>query len=287
VFGLIKSFGRNQRGNVAMIFGLAAVPIVGIAGVAIDYGRASHFHTILQSAVDASALAGATQVKPPVIKATAGDYLTASLPGGLSVNQVAYSVDVQSGDVTVSATAKVPTTIASLFMSEMPVSAKATASRGQPVRIIDLAVTNFNADAWDANSIYWYIVPKGGGLPADENLHLLLSNDPAHPAPKVPDSIQIGVDDQIGFALFNVTGGVHPYGPNSYGKPQGSVNKFYSQQEPENLKIAGQPDCKAGTVQNAWDDNGGGTDDNDYNDAVYDFSCNTVQTDPKTVMLIR
>jgi hypothetical protein len=50
-------------------------------------------------------------------------------------------------------------------MDQMPVAAAATASRGLPVRLVDLSVTNFNSDAADANSIYWYILPKDGSLP--------------------------------------------------------------------------------------------------------------------------
>lgn len=285
--GLMARFRENTSGNVAIMFGLAAVPIFGAAGVSLDYTRASHFRSILQAAVDASALAGATRVEGDNVTGTIDNYMKASLPGGLSLNDVTYTLDLEPGTVTVNAKAKVPTTLASLFMDEMPVSASATASRGEPVRIVDLAVTNFNADAWDANSIYWYIVPKDGSLPQDSDLHLLLSNDPENPAPAVPKSMEIGVDDHIGFALFNVTGGVHPYGKNSYGDKVHSLHKFYSQTNPENLHAAGSTDCAAGTVQHAWDDNGGATDDNDYNDAVYDFSCQTVQTDPKTIVLIK
>jgi hypothetical protein len=270
-----------------MLFGLAAFPVLGVMGVAVDYSRASHFHTILQSAVDASALAGATEISNGAATGTINAYMNATLPGGDATNDVTYTLDLQPGSVTVSAKAKVPTTLASLFTDEMPVSASATAARGVPVRIVDIKVTNFNSDAWDANSIYWYIIPKDGSLPADADLHLLLSNDPKNPAPAKPEAIQIGVDDRVGFAMVNVTGGVHPYGKNSYGDKVHSVHKFYSQQSPENLREAGNADCASGTVQHAWDDNGGTTDDNDYNDAVYDFSCATVQTDPKTVILIR
>lgn len=284
---LISNFIGNDRGNVAALFGLAAIPILGVTGVAVDYTRASHFRTILQSAVDASALAGATETSDSAITGTINAFMNATLPGGVAVNDVAYSLDVQPDSVTVSATATVPTTIAGIFFDEMPVAASATASHGEPVRLVDLSVTNFNSDASDANSIYWYIVPEDGGLPADADLHLLLSNDPDHPAPELPDVITIGVDQQIGFAMINVTGGVHPYGNNSYEQPVGSVHKFYSQQSPENLHSAGNADCSYGTVQHSWDDNGGSSDDNDYNDAVYDFSCTTVQTDPKTVLLIR
>ena len=284
---LIPNFWGDHRGNVAVIFGLAAIPILGVTGVAVDYGRASNFRTILQSAVDASALAGATETSNAAVTATVGAFMEATLPGGLSKNDVTHSLDLQVDAITVSAKAKVPATLSALFADEMPVEVSATASRGEPVRLLDISVTNFNSDAADANSIYWYIVPEDDGLPSDADLHLLLSNDPAHPAPAVPDVIQIGVTDRIGFALFNVTGGVHPYGNNSYGQPVGSVHKFYSQQLPENLHEAGNADCSYGTVQHAWDDNGGPSDDNDYNDAVYDFSCATVQTDPKTVVLIR
>jgi Flp pilus assembly protein TadG len=287
MFGLLQRFRGDQRGNVAVLFGLAAVPIMGVMGVAVDYSRASHFRSLLQSAVDSAALAGATATSHKAIRDTVDSVMEATLPGSSGLNAMHYSTDIDPESVTVSANAQVPTTIAAILRDKMPVAVSATASRGKPVRVVDISVTNFNADAWDANSIYWYIVPKDDSVPADSDLHLLLSNDPVHPVSSAPDSVQIGPEDEIGFAMINVTGGVHPYGANSYGQPQGSVHKFYSQQLPENLHAAGYADCKSGTVQHAWDDNGGGADDNDYNDAVYDFSCKTVKSDPKTVVLIR
>ena len=159
---LMAEFRGDQRGNVAVVFGLAAIPILGLAGVALDYTRASHFRSELQSAVDASALAGAIQISG--ISTTVDAYMEASLPGGLTPNGVTYTLDLQPDTVTVSAKATVPTTIAAIFRDEMPVSASATASRGNPVRIVDVSVTNFNSDAWDANSIYWYIIPEGRQL---------------------------------------------------------------------------------------------------------------------------
>jgi Flp pilus assembly protein TadG len=232
---LISNFGRNQRGNVAVVFGLAAIPILGVAGVALDYSRASHFRSKLQTTVDAAALAGATETSDDAINGTVDAFMNAALPGGLTVNHVTYTLDIQPSTVAVTAEAKVQTTIGALFFSEMPVSASATASHGEPIRLVDISVTNFNSDAADANSIYWYIVPKDGSLPADVDLHLLLSNDPKKPAPAIPDVIKIGVDDRIAFALINVTGGVHPYGKNSYGDHVKSVHKFYSQQPLEKL----------------------------------------------------
>lgn len=36
---LLKSFSRSEHGNLTMILALAAVPLVGIAGLAIDMAR--------------------------------------------------------------------------------------------------------------------------------------------------------------------------------------------------------------------------------------------------------
>src|SRR5262249_39062860 len=42
--------------NVAVIFAFATLPIIGMMGAAVDYGRASAMRTDLQSALDATAL---------------------------------------------------------------------------------------------------------------------------------------------------------------------------------------------------------------------------------------
>ena len=54
---------------------------------------------------------------------------------------------IDPDSVTVSANAQVPTTIGALFRDKLPVNVSATASRGKPVRVVDISVTNFNAEA--------------------------------------------------------------------------------------------------------------------------------------------
>lgn len=283
----LRDFRRDVRGNVAIALALAAVPVLGGMGVAVDYARANRVQAELQNVVDSAALAGAMQISNGAVTSTVSRFLRNNRDLERHQYNIHHDVDVEAHTITVEATATVPTTIGAIFRPVIPVAVSATAYRGTPVRTVDLQVTEFNSDAWDANSIYWYIVPEDGSAPKDEDLHLLLSNDPRHPAPEVPDTIQIGVNDVLGFALINVTGGVKPYGKNSYGQPAGSVHKFYSHMEPENLRSAGHSDCSSGSVQHSWDDNGGGSDDNDYNDGVYEFSCATVRTDPTTVYLLR
>lgn len=53
----LSRFGRNSSGNVAIIFGIALVPIMLAVGVAVDFSRVAAAHTAAQNAADAAALA--------------------------------------------------------------------------------------------------------------------------------------------------------------------------------------------------------------------------------------
>jgi Flp pilus assembly protein TadG len=52
-----QAFLKCKRGNVAPIFALAIIPVVGLTGAAIDYSRANSIKVALQAALDATALA--------------------------------------------------------------------------------------------------------------------------------------------------------------------------------------------------------------------------------------
>jgi len=50
-------FIHDRRGGVAPMFALAIIPVFGLVGAAVDYGRANTVRTGMQSAIDATALA--------------------------------------------------------------------------------------------------------------------------------------------------------------------------------------------------------------------------------------
>ena len=50
-------FKRDERGAVAVIFGLSLLPMMGLTGAAIDYNRASLARTSANVAADSAALA--------------------------------------------------------------------------------------------------------------------------------------------------------------------------------------------------------------------------------------
>lgn len=51
-----RCLGRDSRGTVAIIFGLMAMPLIGLGGAALDYSRAASAHTKLIVALDAAVL---------------------------------------------------------------------------------------------------------------------------------------------------------------------------------------------------------------------------------------
>jgi Flp pilus assembly protein TadG len=52
----LRQFRADQRGNIAILFALAMIPVFGLIGLAIDYSRAADVRTAMQAAVDATAL---------------------------------------------------------------------------------------------------------------------------------------------------------------------------------------------------------------------------------------
>jgi len=52
----LRKFRAAQRGNVAIAFALAAIPLIGFVGAAVDYSQANSVKTDLQTALDSTAL---------------------------------------------------------------------------------------------------------------------------------------------------------------------------------------------------------------------------------------
>jgi hypothetical protein len=54
---LFRRFLDHQGASIAPMFGLLAIPAIGLIGASVDYTRASAARAVLQSAADATALA--------------------------------------------------------------------------------------------------------------------------------------------------------------------------------------------------------------------------------------
>ncbi|MGE0844919.1 MAG: pilus assembly protein TadG-related protein [Flavobacteriaceae bacterium] len=61
----IRQFGRDAAGNIAIVFGSALIPVVGMTGAAIDFSQAYDVRHHLQAAADAAALAATRNYGKP------------------------------------------------------------------------------------------------------------------------------------------------------------------------------------------------------------------------------
>src|SRR3984893_2623822 len=63
-FRLIGRFRRDRRGNIAVIFAVACVPLISAIGRAVDYTRAVTIRSKLQSAIDAASVGSVARLSP-------------------------------------------------------------------------------------------------------------------------------------------------------------------------------------------------------------------------------
>lgn len=78
-----QQFSRDNRGNVAMLFGLMAVPVMGLIGLSIDYGRAVKAQHEMQALLDGAAVAAAAEYSKTGDAGAATERLRSTVAEGL------------------------------------------------------------------------------------------------------------------------------------------------------------------------------------------------------------
>lgn len=94
-----RSFRRDEKGGVAIIFGLGAMAITMFAGIALDYTRVMHERIRVTSAIDAAALAAGKamidgRLTDDDVRAIARSFFDQNLAGGTRMGSL-ESFDVQ------------------------------------------------------------------------------------------------------------------------------------------------------------------------------------------------
>lgn len=121
-------FASDQRGNVAMMFGLSVIPLMLVAGAAVDTSRLTSEKARLQSAIDAAALSLMREPKSTtqaVLRAKAKGFFAASfLPdAGGTVPNVQVTFD--NGRIQVFASQNVETAFMRIVgINNIPISAR-------------------------------------------------------------------------------------------------------------------------------------------------------------------
>jgi Flp pilus assembly protein TadG len=71
LFSLIGRFRKDRRGNIAVLFAIALLPILTAIGCAVDYSLATRMRAKLQAAADAASVASISQKSPGYLAAAA------------------------------------------------------------------------------------------------------------------------------------------------------------------------------------------------------------------------
>lgn len=133
---LCRSFRDERKGNVAITFALAILPVIGTVGAAIDYSRANSIKASLQNALDATALMlsrDAATLSSSDLQTKATNYFNA-----LFVNKDVTSATVTASystsggsQVLVNGTASLPTQIMQIMgINTMTISGSSTSKWG-------------------------------------------------------------------------------------------------------------------------------------------------------------
>lgn len=136
-----RSFKWNKKGNVAILFGLALVPIALAIGAAADYGRGLAVRNRMADAADAAALAigswqGLTQEQ---LKQRAQQFFDANYPSSEMGTAGKLNVSFAGDDIKVEVSGTVPTTFLKLAnINSLDVGASSTVTKRQ--RNIELAL---------------------------------------------------------------------------------------------------------------------------------------------------
>lgn len=107
MFVMLKSWVKNQQGNVAVSFAVASVALVGIGGGALDYASTTSATAHLQGITDAAVLvavselklSGATASQSSTIKTVAAEYVKRNLKKSLLNPTVTVEVSPKDGTV--------------------------------------------------------------------------------------------------------------------------------------------------------------------------------------------
>jgi Flp pilus assembly protein TadG len=129
----LRILPRDRRGAIAVFVAAGIIPLVAMAGLAIDTTRGYLVKARLNQALDAAALAGGRVYFDPERDADVRNFFDANFPQGFlgaELGELDIDEDTENGRLTVSATARIPTTFTRVLgFEELNVSARSVVER--------------------------------------------------------------------------------------------------------------------------------------------------------------
>jgi Flp pilus assembly protein TadG len=140
----MRRFLSDVKGNVAILFALATLPVMGAMGAAVDYSVANAQRTAMQASLDATALALARMMplSQNELNQRGMDFFKANL-GTTPINNVTLTIASSTGKLNLVAQGVYkPELVSVLGLNEFPINARAEAKWGIGKVEVALALDN-------------------------------------------------------------------------------------------------------------------------------------------------
>lgn len=155
---LLARFRKDKSGNVAILFGLAIIPVLGVAGVALDYARASAARAELTNAIDSAALMAARdapKLTDKEVRDRARAWVRANINSGdigtLADEAITVQIDRTGRTVSVTAQASVPTSLTKL-LGEETIAVGNQSQSGWGTNTVEVALVLDNTESMKSSS---------------------------------------------------------------------------------------------------------------------------------------
>jgi Mg-chelatase subunit ChlD len=162
-------FWRDQRGNTAMIFGLAVIPLLALGGGAVDFASRARVRGELQSAADTAALAAARMVQTAQMtrdgdweenwdklkeraERTARNLLAAGIKGAKGTPD--FDIDISEEGVTIAAHYEMKTSFLGVIgMNTLPAESLSSVKLPDPI-LVEIALVLDYSGSMNDNDKY-------------------------------------------------------------------------------------------------------------------------------------
>ncbi len=150
------AFSRDERGNVAMMWGLMGAVLVGLIGLTVDFTRAQTIRAQMQNAVDGAALVAerSSNLNMEARTAAARAFFDAEM-GDLATGATFTVTQLDDGGHRAAASIPMPLSLAKIIRNEdwtLAAAAEAQASASPPIEVV-LALDNTGSMSNDMDAL--------------------------------------------------------------------------------------------------------------------------------------
>lgn len=141
----MMSFWTETSGNVAVMFGLIALPLVGLAGAAVDYANAARARQQIQETVDAAVLAGSRVITRPdaEVRAMVSSFIAANQPRHIQIGTPSIEILNERRNLVVTLTGTVPMNFVPLLgINSVQVQARSESNFSEDTLEVALVLDN-------------------------------------------------------------------------------------------------------------------------------------------------